>query len=677
MFKDFIKLFIFVNILFLPLAFFDLRNSVESLYRNQKIETYNLVQESQNRIIEYFNESDLVGACTQLKAEQKSHVINLYYLETKEGTCHFPKTLITTPVIPMNSAIVREFEFHQSQIAMTGYQSSSNKLIIGRFISPKKSLNDYLFNYSIIFNAAMSEFFRSFLITLIIIFTLMVIFSQQIKKIFKRDKNSWWIKTFITIFNRFQLGELNLVKKLTEVLNNENIKLITYSEFIENSLEQSLLKEIKENQLTLPLTFEGTVARVDINGFSTVVAENSDKISFMLTDAMEQIGCELIKRYSGLFEKTVGDEIIVLFRGKNSRLFAIAFIRDLMREFSKLEFKIQNSNQFFLMKGTLSTSPINFRKRRSGYGFDGFALTLTARLLSVINRKDTNIVSVLSSDLQYIQSLIGKTSTEEKFIFKNMSADLGVFFDEFKSIQDYTTEELLNVLTYFRSDKDICEIMNLLLNDISFDLKKNILIHLKSFSTNSISELVKLQWLQTIQSISENLKSENASWILANLISLGNNLIPKTDWSSNISQQLILFLNESFDSRVMSAVIETLTYKDLNFLNNHFENNQSNFEKSNRIQGDMLIADCLTSISEQNLQKILNMLNSTNEIRANTGIYVSAVVLISCLKKNRALLNTFKEYHQIVNYLETIKSTDQLTERLKLFVDTAIQDVRS
>ena len=480
-----------------------------------------------------------------------------------------------------------------------------------------------------------------------------------------------WLKFFDKTFGLLQLGDLQILKSASRRLIDLKNTLELVRDVLQRSLEHTILTEIRANNHKVPYTFTGTVAKVDINGFSKIVAEGARQASFEMSTVLENIGCELLQRYGGLFEKTVGDEIVVVFRGDDSHLKAVAFVRDLMQAFSELSFSVYGETRRFTLKGSIANSSITFCKRAAGYGFLGDAFTITSRLLEAVTDKDRNILSVLEVDSDKIHPLAKLPKEKVSFKFKNMNAMEGYFVNEFNSFQEVnSTSRAL----YFLSDNVLMEQIKLVPTIENFAEREAVMNNI----TNIVIRLTTANFAETIMNTLREVvaKPKTQEWnrTLSRLITAAASLIPTEQWLESYSSELLAIPLDR-EGRVNAAILQVLMVKDPNKLN--LINTDSFIiprDPSHRTRGQILIALSRHSLNEKLIVQIISMINSRNENESATGVFVGCDVINYYWKDDSAGFTILDNSTDLINLLMKRNSDGgrSLSDRLKSYLSQTI-----
>lgn len=655
--------------MYLPVAWLSV---VQTLKQWDHVEILKASTRFQQTVIaanQYLSSNMMIDACISLDSGIVANNILAYWVSDSENTCQ------------KNELIISKFQNMLKQTGITSLAISNGMVVsyyktkIGKidFIAaaetnPSKTLIQRLKESPDLRTALYKDILIAIYIIFAFIFLGVLILAESIRNQFRKSgEDPRWLKIINKIFGFIQLHDLKVLKFANQALIKQTDDLERDKELLETSLEFSILNEIKLQNKKVPYGFQGTVVKVDINGFSKVIAAGHKNATLSLTRALEEYGCELLQRYGGLFEKTVGDEIVVVFKNENSQLNAVAFARDLMEEFSKIEFDFGSEKRKFTLKASLSSSPITFSKRPSGYGFSGDALTFTTRLLDVVKLKDRNILSLLKESSEDVKDLIYFPPVADRFEFKNMNPADGYQIDQFLSFEKaYSSQP--QFLKFFKSDTDILQIFEKILSEPDFEKVKNLLFCLSEIQVRRASAELILGWKSFVQTLVEKQgQMANSEFILAQAITLASQLIPNESWDQSCID-LVLSVPRNIQGRVNASVVELLSNKNLvQIVMNQADTFIIPNDHSFRTRGNLLLNQGLYQLSENVFSELLKMLNSPNELEMGTGIYTAAQLIKHYRATNPAALETFDQYKKVIHRLQYLQKnkSEQISSRLK------------
>ncbi len=665
-FKDLFKIIIFVLIMYVPLSWLSFKENSKVVHEQltgRAISNLNRVSKDINNILE---KNDILEACQKLDAEISARNIATYTVIGTENICFKPDSMASLPPISENNKST-PFIVRDIPLTFVKMQTGSFKWAIS-VVTPQKP--NYLQNFTD--PIVLGGFYRDTVLVIYIVFSFILcavlIFAESIQNRYQlKGKDPLWLKVLTKAFGFLQLRDMKIIKSATAALVKQNEDLNKDIDLLETSLEFSVLNEIKKNNHKIPYSFYGTVSKVDINGFSKVVAAGQGSTTQQMTMNLENFGCELLQRYEGLFEKTIGDEIVVVFKGQDSQQRAMAFSRDLMFEFSQIDFPVDDEKRRFTLKSAIYSSDITFSKRTAGYGFLGDALTFTTRLMDAVTIKNKNVLSITSAQTDDIKQLAHIPEKTENFKFKNMADQSGYQISQFNDV-DFILANDPALIVYFRADHHIIYLLSQVhQKSLQADLILNALLKI---NVRVSSEKLNLAWQSTLQS--ENTHKNLNSSQHARLVGLAKNLIPHHSWNESHTQS-ILQTPRDIEGRINASIIEVLMQKDLLALERE---DQSSFKISNdpsgRTQANILVFQALNKLDNAIFDQLIGMIKSPQPHISKSGIYAACQIINYYKVKNPAALATYSSYEKITDLLLKIKGSAKikLSERLQERLDS-------
>ena len=509
---DLARISLFVLMIYFPMSWWSVRDTLERIDTAKITESANRIASAKNMVDVYINDTRFIDACQRLDAEFAAKTLTAYQLKTSDVECFKNKDLIEAAFAKLPIGRFVSMKINTSnEIAYFRQSAQGAEWVIATDVRVRTSLWDRIKSDPLLRDAIIKDMLIVLYIIFAFIFCGVLILAESIQNQFRRrGKDPTWLKVINACFGWLQLHDLKIIQSANAVMIKKTDDLIKDQELLETSLEFSILNEIRTHQKQVPYTFLGTVVKVDINGFSKVIAGGHKNATSVLTTKLEDFGCELLQRYGGLFEKTVGDEIVVVFKNQSdkpdSALRALAFARDLMREFSSVEFDFSGEKRKFTLKAGISDSQIVFSKRAPGYGFSGDALTYTTRLLDVVKLKDRNIVSCLLPQAELFQNLVSLPACAEVFEFKNMPQAQGYLIDQFLSLE-LAYEKFPALLVYYKSDQAIYFFLDQIQKVNDLEQLKNIFQCLSQIQVRVCHDDLVLRWISTVVAVQN--KKEN------------------------------------------------------------------------------------------------------------------------------------------------------------------------
>ena len=676
---DIFRILILISILYVGISIWNAQSFVDTVNSNEQLKFKSKIIDSRKSIEKLLIENRHFEACLQAGTDFRSGNISAYFIDVKAAPCWESKEFINLISNQLTPGVLNEFANKDKSkfFAYKLYTNSTEWILINKK-NADKTFFQLFKSDKVLRGSIYKEIFIVLQIMLIIIFIFSILLVEDLQgQLRKAGKESKWLSLANKLFGWVRPKYIKMAVSAQAAQIQQTDELTKQLEFISTSLQSTVLQEIKQNKSKIPYTFAGTVARIDINGFSTaVVAGSADQVT-TITDTFLQLACELMQRYDGLFEKALGDEVIVVFKEnealKKSSLRAMAFARDLMMTYSQIEFQVGDRKNKFTVKSSLNKSSITFLLGHAGPVFSGDALTYTKRLLDAVTIKDRNIASSFLVEAADYEKLVDLPQTAEKFDFKNMNSAQGYQIEKFLTIQNaYDLQP--EYLQYFKSDEDICFLFEKIQTENNPDKLFLIFQCLRQIHIHISSDLLVRSWIAAIEQYKAKAKEHNFKNNYANLISAGLKLIPQNQWTSDCTNA-ISNISRNSDGRINAAIVELLADKKItDIIINQSESFIIHQDPSFRTEGNLLIAKAMYQLDEIVLSDILEMLESDNTLKLNTGIFVSGQVLEHYEKINPAGLRTFANYKKMIKQLTIIQNTKQnlLSDRMKLVIQKVL-----
>lgn len=652
--KDLFKITIFVLIIYVPIYLLSTYRSFSSIEVEMNKTRREDLLKLRSSVQSLLQEDRATEACQRLAAEQSVGNISAYVLTSIEGNCQFPANMQLPPTLAVGT--IQEFKLQSKPIVFLKEATKDAEWGVASH-KYQASLVDFLSGrYARIFIDDIIQTFVS-IIYIVAAFSFLgvLVLARSIQTQFRKEgKDPIWFKILSKAFGWLHLHDLKLVQAASSAMLRKNESLMKDQDLLETSLEFSILNEIRRHNHEIPYSFHGTVAKVDINGFSKVVSAGQSGEAQNMTKFLEEYGCELLQRYEGLFEKTVGDEIVVVFKSENSALLAVAFARDLMREFSQIDFGFGDEKRRFTLKSAISSSGLVFAKRLPGYGFFGDALTYATRLLEVVSIKDRNILSCLRSQALEISALVQVPTEVRNFEFKNMNAAEGYLIDRFVQIKD-VYEKNPELIKYFRSNEDILFLLEKIKTETEFEKMNYIFVNFNNSSVRVTTATIIESWIDALKVFEKRVYQDpNLSFSFSRLIVEGSRLIPINQWNTSCTEAIVS-ISRYIEGRINASVVDVLIEKDLNIIAIEQEKTFIiETDQSFRTRGNLLINQAIHKLSNSVLDNVTKMIHSQNALESATGVFCACRIIIHYRKTNPAELETFMSYKKLSKVLNTL-----------------------
>lgn len=426
-------------------------------------------------------------------------------------------------------------------------------------------------------------------------------------------------------------AEAHALINASKGFEGERVRLAELSETYGETVGPALRHELKSGNKP-PYTFNATMCRVDLNGYTQIFLEKSDKYLIEILNKYFAKARDVIERYDGLIYQFVGDEIVFHFKddmanGLSSEALAAACIRDLFAEAKIIEDSLPpEAGHYFKLKASFSRGIMRFTALDEGHALSGLPLIESVRLLSLIDDKTHQVMAFFSEASANVEGLA--------FIFDRKLNQLKGFKEEsmicrsrdFNSIEWAYESKQWERLSYFRSDSHLlfvlkkARIMAVTKRDAEVE---EILAALKPFHFHKTSEAVikeiDLALEHFIHSEGENLLGTRS---LSALVSLVGRVISKEQALPTMTKSLVQLLDHK-DARVQANAILVLGsygYPARKIW-------EKMYSPNNRVAADTIVEVAKQQLNEDLMRALERLLTSPNPMHRKSGEYALQSIL--------------------------------------------------
>lgn len=392
----------------------------------------------------------------------------------------------------------------------------------------------------------------------------------------------------------------------TDKLKSKNL---TY----EGSIGPAIVEEINSGKQA-PYVLESTMVRVDLNGYTQIFLSKKEEYITEILNLYFSEAREIINRYEGLVYQYVGDEIVFHIKGpaNKSQKMALACVRALFLAANRIEQGLsKEAGHYFKLKASFAFSPIRFIKLDQAFALTGVSLIESARLLSQIEEKTTNMVAFNEAKDSFYTDICKIHSVEEA-ILKGFEGSRNICrAHEFLSIEKTFETGQYENLAFYRSDEDLVAIQNFLLdhwtNEISFFA---VVKQLRLYTVQKSSAEVAAAYLQNLKCFVEANKNYVLSdRALASWVSLCTNLVTSENLTPELAEVLQSLLYH-VDARTQANVIIVLgeLSRDIEFVRKFMHS------KNNRVSADALYVSGKRNLTKEIADQLLSHAQSKNPL---------------------------------------------------------------
>lgn len=427
-----------------------------------------------------------------------------------------------------------------------------------------------------------------------------------------------------------------------------------------------------------PYTFDCTLVRTDINGFSQIFnSPYRDRFAKHIDDFF--IGLtEIVSRYDGLIYEFVGDEAIFYFKDFTADDFqlddqlgpstslnrSIDAIRDIHLLANDINMRTQLEGHRFTVKSALAHGTLRFGAQVDGFSLSGGVLIETVRILSTVTDK---VESHLYFGARHTPYLRDDLVTEKVGVFslKGYSDDVALVrwtgsTPLWTHIANVTSTihptNNFDFVSQHRSDFSLETIIGAAASARDgWELKHHLaLVHaLRSIKVykahHPLAETLN-EWLNSARTLA----AVSPEWhrLVSATLMIFPNLVPKASLNEKNTAKLEALLDSS-DVRTVANAIDVLTryqvepkVRPLKLL---FAS------ENNRVAANALIHEGTRKLSKEVLEKLDGMIfgRTTEDTRRASGLYALGEIVRILRARDPVFYSTRVDLHRLVERSET------------------------
>jgi class 3 adenylate cyclase len=321
----------------------------------------------------------------------------------------------------------------------------------------------------------------------------------------------------------------------------------------------------------LPYTFDATMARTDINNYSTIFESDRREAFLEYVDEFFRRISEIITRYNGYPHQLLGDEMLYYFEASsstNSARMALAALTEIAKVVTDINARSMSRHAIpFQVKSSIATSPLRVAPFMNVISLAGRNLIESVRVLASAPKQDEFSV-VYGQDVQ--AQLAGEVS------------DMGLGEFELKGLGRQRLFRLTHVpsleetlarpadsgghnLQYYRSDIHVAILLAHLASTLTADEKAgdaNALKHLLSIFLLETPAEIKTNYLALLRkakSLESDTSKTTSGYQLASVVGLALRLITPEAFQNEIEREMNdpLFLR---NERAAATVVTVLSH---------------------------------------------------------------------------------------------------------------------
>ncbi len=452
------------------------------------------------------------------------------------------------------------------------------------------------------------------------------------------------------------------------------------SDKLSSQVLPALKRELFSGQ-TPPYTFECTLVRTDINGFSQIFnSPYRDRFAKHIDDFF--IGLtEIVSRYDGLIYEFVGDEAIFYFKDYTEADFheddqlgpvssinrSIDAIRDIHLLARDINTRTQMEGHRFTVKSALAHGTLRFGPQVDGFSLSGGVLIETVRILSTVTDKAESHLYFSSRHSGHLRDDV-QTEKVGTFSLKGYSEDvalvrwisstpLSLHISNVTAPSLSHTQSPFDFVSNHRSDFSLETIISAAAaaRD-SWTLDQHLqLVHalrsVKVYRSHHPLGSTLIDWLAT----SETLAKQSDEWfrLVSAILMIYPNLVPKTALAPRDIVHLESLL-DSNDSRTVANTIDVLTRYEIQPivrpLNTLFAN------ANNRIAANAVIHEGTTSLNDEVIAKLNQMIfgRGVDDARKASGLYALGEIARIIRARDPVYYSTRTDLHRLISKIDVL-----------------------
>lgn len=428
---------------------------------------------------------------------------------------------------------------------------------------------------------------------------------------------------------------------------------------LQTQILPALQREIFSGQ-TPPYTFDCTLVRTDINGFSQIFnsdyrerfAEHINTFFMGLT--------EIASRYDGLIYEFVGDEAIYYFKDKpgQSKRDSVARSIDAIRDIHTLAQEINSRTQLeghrFTVKSALAHGTLRFARLVDGLSLSGGVLIETVRILSVVTDKSENLL-YMAARHQADLDQSAKFELVGDFSLKGYSESVTLLrLAGMTSLQQHLTgapNSGFQFVSRFRNDHSLETLIGTAASAGNAWSVKNHLALIEALrplavfrSRHTLAPSLN-KWLE----LSAERAKEDSDFVKVTsaIVMLYPSLIPKAALTDETILRLEALL-DCKDERTIANTIDVLTKYSVTPIMRPMRD--LTISENNRVAANALIHEGSQALDSFTLQELEKMIfsRSTDEGRKASGLYAMGEIGRLLKAKDPVYYSTRVEFHRLI-----------------------------
>jgi class 3 adenylate cyclase len=427
--------------------------------------------------------------------------------------------------------------------------------------------------------------------------------------------------------------------------------LVKENALLKGQVLPALQNELRSHEHS-PFEFGCTLVRTDINNFTSVFSGEKRGIFMDIINDFFVGVAHIASRYGGFIYEFIGDEVIFYLKDDdhaNAAAMALSAVRDINLLAEQFNLKTEQQHSFsFKIKSSLSHGDLRFGPQVNGYSLAGTPLIETVRMLSHIHEKSSNTVLFDDSVFERVRDL---ASSEEFGLvtLKGISEPrrLHRYLEHQPLRRQLTTD--LSLTTFYRSDENICEILDWLCKNYELMDQKKVVSLLGGFQSYKVPEVsLKIQssyvrFMDLLLEMREGYKTEFA---LSALVSAARNLFPPNAFSGPVRERMLRCLNAK-TRRVLANTVDVFIELDPGAGEDIFDRLIDHDD--NRITGNALVKQAKRELNKKTLRRLKTLLKSPSPFYRASAIYALTEIASHLKQLDEVAYRTNSELQRLLD----------------------------
>lgn len=392
-----------------------------------------------------------------------------------------------------------------------------------------------------------------------------------------------------------------------------------------------------------PYEFHCTMVRTDINNFTTLFStQNRDEFMGVINEFFIGV-THIVSRYKGYVYEFVGDEVIYYFKDsehENSSLIAISAMRDINALAEEMSDKTEAQYGYlFRIKSSFSYGVIRFGPQVNGFSLAGNPLIESVRILSHVHEKSENTVLFDETVNDRIAAFC-VTKELRVVMLKGLANARRLFtYQAHIPLSHHLrqgTEEHFAQTTYYRSDKDISEILDFIrINRKTLPQERiiQLLTLFKSYRVTTVGVEVKASYVALLEALlhdASQIEDGKSVFALASAVASALSLFTKASFKGRV-RELLLDCLKAPERRIVANAIDVFAELEPESAEKIFDTLTQHSD--NRIAANMLIKRGKSHWDKTLAKRLRKMINAPSPYFKASGLYALGEIALH-LKKD-------------------------------------------